>query len=53
MSDPKKKFMCSLCGMIVNDNDFERPWGKDSICPRCYDQQRRAKMNKNLVVNRS
>jgi hypothetical protein len=32
MSDPKKNFRCKN-GHVLNDS--ERPWGKDSICPRC------------------
>jgi len=36
--------------MIENDNDFELPFGKDSICPSCYNQQM-YKMERDLVGN--
>lgn len=33
MSDPRKNFVCSVCGYLVND--LERSWGRDSPCPHC------------------
>jgi hypothetical protein len=38
MSDPKKNFMCSECGLTINDMD--RPYGKGSKCPRCQETLR-------------
>lgn len=34
MSDPKKEFMCTKCGNIINDT--QRMWGKESNCPNCF-----------------
>ena len=38
MSDPRKNFVCSKCGCVLNDT--QRPWGSESICPVCREKER-------------
>jgi rubrerythrin len=33
MSDPRKTFVCRVCGCKINDK--YREWGKETPCPRC------------------
>lgn len=37
MSDPKKNFVCSKCGYIINDG--QRHAGKHTPCPGCMQNE--------------